>query len=729
MIRNIGNINNGRLFSEKGYFDILRDAINNHRPTHLYISSPWINAVGLAKLKEALGGYKPKEVQVVIRASEFKDLDITPPEVFRELKNLAKKVEIRISRNVHAKLILGEREGEKNHFVILTSSNLTGAGFHTNAEAGIFLLVDGGSYKHFKKIFNEIYKEASPIEDVVGMVINPSKPYSLEFALFQDIPQDSWVRVEMGDGDSKGWLLARVDRVLKWNRSFFLNPFTQGYSPHFQAPEEMFKTFEVPDHHREGALEWHIARGQALVGTTPDIPIATAYVLAYVKGGTPETPRIAPPVGSIVKRITKEDFEKVFYSNRINSKEDYVLGYAISADEKEKLPFYLDFEEIMGKHMAVHGATGSGKSYFAKLFVSKVWRYITDNGKPYGIIILDPHGEYVGPSEDLEKVGFPKANGRTVKMVKVDIPQEVEIIAQQYQIQTVLQNIPQPNQQTSGSKQKSKIKEILKKINIVNLDNRNENGKRNNLLFDVLESMYNDTIAALFLIAKKLNLLSPQDIHNILVQGMNPNNAQNLLMNKIQNHLNTLRKNLQAASSPNYLNDLENALNGLKNSQPFLLVLNMKDIDDAEDRVKVAAEVMEKVYRWMKENGEGKIKILLVMDEAHNFAGGAHGETSRGKDNPAVVWARRIATEGRKFGLGLVLISQRVRGALDNTVRSQCNTVVLFRLVNNNDIGGARDSYEGVSSEITYKLPSLHQGEAFVSGVAIRYPIIVKVGA
>lgn len=112
-----------------------------------------------------------------------------------------------------------------------------------------------------------------------------------------------------------------------------------------------------------------------------------------------------------------------------------------------------------------------------------------------------------------------------------------------------------------------------------------------------------------------------------------------------------------------------------------------------------------------------------VIEEAHNFI----PSRSEGQDNtPSLETVRRVITEGRKFGTGLLVISQRP-SRLDETILSQCNTFLVLRLVNPKDKSFVRSVMENLSESDAGMLQSFGPGQGLVSGQAVRFPMIVKI--
>lgn len=115
--------------------------------------------------------------------------------------------------------------------------------------------------------------------------------------------------------------------------------------------------------------------------------------------------------------------------------------------------------------------------------------------------------------------------------------------------------------------------------------------------------------------------------------------------------------------------------------------------------------------------------LLAVVEEAHNFI------PSRGEgqdETPSVEIIRKVITEGRKFGMGLLLISQRP-SRLDETTLSQCNTFLIFRLVNPRDQTFVEKVMENLTKADSRLLPAFGPGQGIVSGQAVRFPLVIEV--
>ena len=111
--------------------------------------------------------------------------------------------------------------------------------------------------------------------------------------------------------------------------------------------------------------------------------------------------------------------------------------------------------------------------------------------------------------------------------------------------------------------------------------------------------------------------------------------------------------------------------------------------------------------------------IFVVLEEAHNFVPADQGGFSSGT-------IERIAAEGRKFGIFLLVVTQRPN-KINSNVLSQCNSQIIMRLTNPDDMSAVRRSSEGLSEDLFNDLPGLNKGEAVIVGDLTKIPTMVKV--
>ena len=119
----------------------------------------------------------------------------------------------------------------------------------------------------------------------------------------------------------------------------------------------------------------------------------------------------------------------------------------------------------------------------------------------------------------------------------------------------------------------------------------------------------------------------------------------------------------------------------------------------------------------------GKFPVVLVLEEAHHYIA-AHIVTDRQRRAREVF--EKIAKEGRKFGLSLVVASQRP-SELSRTVLAQCNSFIVHRIQNPDDQEYFKSVISGVNRELLDQLPALPQQHAIVLGDCVRLPLQVRI--
>jgi len=116
----------------------------------------------------------------------------------------------------------------------------------------------------------------------------------------------------------------------------------------------------------------------------------------------------------------------------------------------------------------------------------------------------------------------------------------------------------------------------------------------------------------------------------------------------------------------------------------------------------------------------GKIPpMMLVVEEAHNFC------PQQGVVACSKIF-RTIASEGRKFGLGLMIITQRA-AKVDKNVLSQCNTQVILKVTNPNDLKAIAASIEGLTNGMEEEIQRLPIGTAIITGGGVSMPLLVEI--
>lgn len=137
----------------------------------------------------------------------------------------------------------------------------------------------------------------------------------------------------------------------------------------------------------------------------------------------------------------------------------------------------------------------------------------------------------------------------------------------------------------------------------------------------------------------------------------------------------------------------------------------------------IAAITLETLFDFRANLTNRIPPFLTVLEEAHTFIPSAREGTEDAVSLPVI---RRIITEGRKFGSGLILISQRP-SRLDETIISQCNSFLILRLVNPRDQTFVRSIMENLTESDARLIPGFGPGQGIISGQVVRFPLPVRV--
>ncbi len=344
------------------------------------------------------------------------------------------------------------------------------------------------------------------------------------------------------------------------------------------------------------------------------------------------------------------------------------IGYL---EGQDKIKAFIEPKKIITKHLAVLAKSGAGKSYAIGVLLEELTSY----GIP--VVVLDPHGEYSSikyPNTDKEDKKYLKsfdikAKGFASQVKELTANIQVNLDAEQIKIP-----IPQ-NATTLIENYPFKLTAAQQGL-IYSLVNDLKEKKSHFSLEDIsAELEFSDSNA-------KWKLISGIDsLQKLGLFSHNPTPASEIV-------------------KPNQIT-----------------ILNLKG-SPKEIQETVANAIISELFEQRKV--EEVPPFFLVTEEAHNFCPDrGFGEAKSSK----VI--RAIASEGRKFGLGLAIISQRP-ARVDKSVLSQCTSQIALQVTNPNDLKAISTSFEGVTSETEEEIKNLPIGKALVIGAA-DYPIFVDV--
>ncbi|HZQ07424.1 MAG TPA: ATP-binding protein [Anaerolineae bacterium] len=484
------------------------------------------------------------------------------------------------------------------------------------------------------------------------------------------------------------------------------------------------------------------------ISTSQPIIVGTAQVLGYLDSSTVRYPRHATMPGNPVTKAP-DDLLKRFFSQDVDSGID--IGALINRDNVSVL---LNPNGLR-RHLAVIAQTGAGKSYTVGVILEK----LLELGGT--IVIFDPNSDYVKMRRDETMHVTPFADrveiyrmptgqagrisdqeiGGSKKFTMKFSALEVEEICAMTGIPETSTNIRKALQTAHDNLRGRDYAphEFLRELE--HIANGGSNGTQSNDTMPRGPERSRDKDAPLpgmddFRRAAyaKANLdvdwedfgsasenaeeESPRVTRSPASDGANGSNGKTFSLDAIAGASKAL-KYVERLTRVNIWGHEEVPLNDILRPMS-LSVIDLAGVDSW-----IAEFVVDKVLRdtWGEATTNGLPRpVFFVLEEAHNFVPGGQGARSQ-----AAQVIKRIASEGRKFGLFLVLVTQRPYKIHGDTL-SQCNSQIIMRLTNPQDQLAIKQSSEGISEGLLGDLPGLNVGEAVILGPIVRVPVMVRIG-
>ena len=361
-------------------------------------------------------------------------------------------------------------------------------------------------------------------------------------------------------------------------------------------------------------------------------------------------------------------------------------------------------DDLLSKHFAILGSTGSGKSCTVALLLQAT----LDTNPNARIVLFDPHNEYSKSFGDRAMV---------IKNENLDIPiwmfnfeETVEILASEIEDQA------------------REEREILHDL-ILKAKQMFERSKTSN---DVsTQAKIEDIEKDLARIGAHISLDSPvpyriRDVLKLLNHYMgkleNSNNilAYKRLKRRIEMLLNDPRYKFmfRNQAAPSNIEDIMGLIFRLPVQGKPISILDFSGIPS--ESLNIVVSVISRLAFDLAVWSERQIPILLVCEEAHRYI---PANRSLGFNSTRKIISR-IAKEGRKYGVSLGIISQRPSELEANTL-SQCSTIFSMRLSNEIDQDYVKAAAPDGASELLNFLPSLGTAEAMVFGESVNMPMRV----
>lgn len=348
-------------------------------------------------------------------------------------------------------------------------------------------------------------------------------------------------------------------------------------------------------------------------------------------------------------------------------------GIYLGLLDGRNIPVHLRKEELIQKHCSILAKTGSGKSYTAGVLIEELLE------KNVPLLIIDPHGEYLSLRYE---------NRSEEERKQMD---KFGIAPQGYASKVVVY--------TPSNFSINQDADKLFRIDGINLSV--------NELYDFF-TLSDVQLGVLYQCINEIKAQKEFYTIDDIIKGIAE--SKSTAKWRMIHFLERIRETGILSDSPTRIEELVKAGKAS--------IIDMKGADPKLQQLIV--------YRLCKEVFEGRKMgkippFVLVIEEAHNFC------PERGfRQAVSSNILRTIASEGRKFGLGLLVISQRP-ARVDKNVISQCNTQIILKVTNPNDIKALSRGLEFMSSEMEEEIKRIPQGVALLSSPSIEMPIMVDV--
>lgn len=444
-----------------------------------------------------------------------------------------------------------------------------------------------------------------------------------------------------------------------------------------------------------------------------------------------------PNIGDSVHITTERDLAQIYGTDNTG----YITIGALSGSES--IPAKISLNELITRHSAILGSTGSGKS----TTVASLLRSITsapDSRDEYPsarILMLDIHGEYTAALNDVATV-YSVDPGTDEK--KLEIPYWALNSAD---LLTFLTGSLDDKHEMAFTEKILKQKtESHEKINFLGV-------KKESITVDTplpfsLKKLWHDLITLERVTFRDLARTDPAEIDPGNVDTLTPPTYEPAAVGNvapylpkqvagIQRHLNLLRSRLldrrydfllhpgpwEPDEEGKTENDLDALLSGWIGGNKSITILDLSGVPNLVLEMLIGS-ILKIIYEslfWSRQQVEGGVKrpLLIVMEEAHRYL-------ASDVKNLATESVQKIAKEGRKYGIGSMVVSQRP-AEVNETILSQCGTFFTLRLSNPTD----RTRVQGILPDglvgLLDALPVLRTGETVIMGEAAKLPMRCRI--
>ena len=431
----------------------------------------------------------------------------------------------------------------------------------------------------------------------------------------------------------------------------------------------------------------------SLIGIDGELEIyeVTVETIGYFssKLGDFVNPRIPPQPGDAVYLTSSDTLAEMLSPRKMAQTGSAHIGSLLTREPGE-VPVVLSVKDVVSTHLAILASTGSGKSYTAGVLVEELMQ-------PHNraaVLIVDPHGEYHTLSTIQGDSQFAGGDGYHPE-VKIFTPDKIKV-----RFSTL----------TEGD-----IKYLLPE---------GTSDKMLHYLGQAFRSLQDRLKAE----GRRDYLYNYHDLRDEVQRqqyGKDGDSGDGGNVSSIQGLLWRLDSRFDRSESIFHAHEHIELQELYRPGR--VTILQLSDIEQNEQQVIVGTLLRRVNKARMMTTREEATKgeyfldypVFTLLEEAHRFA-------PSGASVVSTHVLKQILSEGRKFGVGIGLITQRP-GKLDQDVLSQCMTQIIMRIVNPIDQTTVAQSVEGAGRAMLAELPALTKGQAIISGVGVNTPVMCRI--
>jgi hypothetical protein len=395
---------------------------------------------------------------------------------------------------------------------------------------------------------------------------------------------------------------------------------------------------------------------------------------------------VYPRLGETVWVPSRNILEKAYYFGSFDGVE---IG---RIHQDPSIPAVIKINEMLGKHFAIIGSTGTGKSCAVALILRK---FLTKQPKSH-IVLVDPHNEYSSCFDEQSHV--INLDSLCLPFWFLNFEEIVEIVlggaeGNGPEIELLREFIPAAKRQFAANR--GRESRVLQK-SIARKERYSVDVPVPYRISDLISQLRNQM--GMLEIQKDLRPFKHL-ISRIEAVAQDPRYSFMFGKMMVEDNLGTILK------------------------QIFRIPVNGKPITIVQlvglpaEIVNVIVSILARLAFDLALWSDGKVPITFVCEEAHRYV-------PRDKDagfEPTKKIISRIAKEGRKYGIALCIVSQRP-GDIDPTILSQCSTIFSMRLSNERDQQIVKSAVSDAAESLLRFLPSLGTGETIVFGEGVTLP-------